>query len=95
MIGAAFNSRILLADLHAVLNFLHAKKCNQFAKKAQITCCGVAKGNRFFCNAEHVSYIPLGELHFKLIKRRPDNRIFLPSAIDIHSKVYPTIPLSG
>ncbi len=39
--------------------------------------------------------IPLGELHFNLIKRRPDKKVLWPSAIDIHIKVYPTIRLSG
>jgi hypothetical protein len=39
-----------------------------------------------------VSNIPLGELHFKLIKSRPDKKIILPSAIHKHIKAYPTIP---
>ncbi len=91
---------------HAIWLNLHAVLHYQFAKRTQITFCSVAKGNRLpcwpiclrypriACNAVRVSNIPLGELNFNKIKRRPDKKILLPSAIHIHIKAYPTIPLS-
>jgi hypothetical protein len=77
----------------------------QFAKRTQITCDAVAKGNRLpfrplclrkpriACNAENVSNIPLGELNFKYITRRQDKKILLVSAIHIHIWAYQTITI--
>ncbi len=38
MIGAACNSRIPQANMHAVLNFVHAKKCCQYIIHIQKFC---------------------------------------------------------
>ncbi len=72
----------------------------QFAKRAQITFGAVAKGNRMrnlriACNADHISYIPLGELNLEKNKKVRSLKLCLPSAVSILMNDYPTIPLSG
>ncbi len=75
----------------------------QVAKRAQTNCGAVAKGNRLpfwalclrqqrtACIAEHVSNTPLGELHFKKLKKRPQIKksFYRPRSIYISRSIQP------
>jgi hypothetical protein len=48
---------------------------------------------RIVCNADHVSNIPLGELSSEKKKKMEGSlKFYLPSAVSVPMKAYPTIP---